>query len=213
MPKRSFSVPGSFRYTVIRNAVGMKTKRIVAMRPSGPLVPVLGFTSGSPPAYASAGRLCDTCILYVCMYVRGGEKNVSEKEKKNFTEDTPCFISVFITDDDDHDVSVTHSLTHIPKKKNQNIKTTASKQKQKETKTKSKEEERTWNAADATVAATPADFACPEDDDEDAEVRTARTVRVARVASTGMPRAETRAVEARFFITGAMVTVLFCVRE
>ena len=137
------------------------------------------------------------------------------REKKKFTEDTPCFITVFITDDDDHDVSVCHSLTHTPKKKHQNIKTTASKQKQKETKTKtkSKEEERTWNAADATVAATPADFACPEDDDEDAEVRTARTVRVARVASTGMPRAETRAVEARFFITGAMGTVLFCVRE
>ena len=36
-------------------------------------------------------------------------------------------------------------------------------------KTKTKEEERTWNAADATVAATPADLACPEDDEEDAE--------------------------------------------
>ena len=141
------------------------------------------------------------------------------REKKNFTEDTPCFITVFITDDDDHDVSVCHSLTHTPKKKHQNIKTTASKQKQKETKTKTKtktkEEERTWNAADATVAATPADFACPEDDDEDAEVRTARTVRVARVASTGMPRAleETRAFIDLEFITGAMVTVLYCVRE
>ena len=118
---------------------------------------------------------------------------------------------MFITDDDDHDVSVTHSPTH-PKKKHQKVKDTCIKTKTKgnKNKKKTKEEERTWNAADATVAATPADFACPEDDEEDAEVRTARTVRVALRASTGMPRAETRAVEARFFITGAMVLCVLC---